>query len=104
MDALVVVSTIKKKLSEATGLTVSRDAVEWVNAQTCLAVGLCASLGRRTPVGRLMAPPKAKASQIESWRQAHALLKRMVDRLPADSPRRECQDFKDAVAILAAGE
>jgi hypothetical protein len=54
---LIVESACKSALKEASGAkTVSREALDWLNAQAGLMVDIVAAMGSQTPGGRLMAP------------------------------------------------
>jgi hypothetical protein len=59
----VITSAVKEELKVRSGLdTISSEAIDWVNSQVSGLLDLCASTGRRTPGGRLMAPPAAAAA------------------------------------------
>ena len=59
----VIASVVKEELKARSGLaTISSEAIDWVNSQVEPLLDLCASTGRRTPGGRLMAPPPAVAA------------------------------------------
>ena len=56
----IIASAVKEELKVRSGLaTISSEALDWVNEQVGPLLDLCASTGRRTPGGRLMAPPAA---------------------------------------------
>lgn len=56
----IVTSIVKEELKARSGLgTISTEALDWVNEQVSGILDVCASTGRRTPGGRLMAPPEA---------------------------------------------
>ena len=56
----IVTSIVKEELKARSGLgTISTEALDWVNAQVSGILDACAATGRRTPGGRLMAPPEA---------------------------------------------
>lgn len=54
----IITSVVKEELKARSGLaTISSEALDWVNEQVSGILDACASTGRRTPGGRLMAPP-----------------------------------------------
>lgn len=56
----IVTSIVKEELKARSGLgTISTEALDWVNDQVSGILDVCAATGRRTPGGRLMAPPAA---------------------------------------------
>ncbi len=58
----IVTSAVKEELKARSGLaTISSEAIDWVNDQVGPLLDRCAATGRRTPGGRLMAPPAAAA-------------------------------------------
>jgi len=58
----IIASVVKEELKARSGLqTISTEALDWVNEQVSGILDRCAQTGRRTPGGRLMAPP-AEAS------------------------------------------
>lgn len=59
MDKKVIIaSVVKEELKARSGLeTISSEAIDWVNDQVGAILDTCAKTGRRTPGGRLMAPP-----------------------------------------------
>lgn len=60
----ITASVVKEELKARSGLaTISSEALDWVNEQVSGILDLCASTGRRTPGGRLMAPPPAAAAK-----------------------------------------
>lgn len=62
-NAYIVESQTRRALAaESQAATISTEALAWVNARTLDAIRQCAATGRRTPSGRLMAPPDAKAA------------------------------------------
>jgi hypothetical protein len=57
----IIASAVKEELKARSGLaTISSEALDWVNDQVGALLDICANTGRRTPGGRLMAPPDAK--------------------------------------------
>jgi hypothetical protein len=59
----IITSAVKEELKARSGLgTISSEALDWVNSQVSSLLDLCADTGRRTPGGRLMAPPPAGTS------------------------------------------
>ena len=57
----IITSVVKEELKARSGLaTISSEAIDWVNAQVGPLLDVCAATGRRTPGGRLMAPPAAE--------------------------------------------
>lgn len=64
MDKKVIIaSVVKEELKARSGLeTISSEAIDWVNDQVGAILDVCAQTGRRTPGGRLMAPPPAAAA------------------------------------------
>ena len=59
----IIASVVKEELKARSGLeTISSEALDWVNEQVSGILDACAQTGRRTPGGRLMAPPAAAAS------------------------------------------
>lgn len=57
----IIASAVKEELKARSGLeTISSEALDWVNEQIGGILDICANTGRRTPGGRLMAPPEAK--------------------------------------------
>ncbi len=59
----IVTSVVKEELKARSGLaTISSDALDWVNEQVGGILDACVKTGRRTPGGRLMAPPAAAAA------------------------------------------
>ena len=64
MDKKVIIaSVVKEELKARSGLeTISSEAIDWVNDQVGAILDVCAQTGRRTPGGRLMAPPAAAAA------------------------------------------
>lgn len=59
---LIIASVVKEELKARSGLgTISSEAIDWVNDQVEALLDICANTGRRTPGGRLMAPPPAAA-------------------------------------------
>jgi len=57
----IIASAVKEELKARSGLeTISSEALDWVNEQVGGILDACAKTGRRTPGGRLMAPPEAK--------------------------------------------
>ena len=65
MDKKVIIaSVVKEELKARSGLeTISSEAIDWVNDQVGAILDVCAQTGRRTPGGRLMAPPAAAAAE-----------------------------------------
>jgi hypothetical protein len=60
---LIIASAVKEELKARSGLaTISSEAIDWVNSQVEPLLDLCANTGRRTPGGRLMAPPPVAAA------------------------------------------
>ncbi len=60
---LITASVVKEELKARSGLgTISSEAIDWVNSQVEPILDICANTGRRTPGGRLMAPPAAAAA------------------------------------------
>lgn len=58
----IIASVVKEELKARSGLeTISSEAIDWVNDQVGPILDRCAQTGRRTPGGRLMAPPAAAA-------------------------------------------
>lgn len=58
----IIASVVKAELIARSGLaTISSEAIDWVNEQVGPILDQCASTGRRTPGGRLMAPPPVAA-------------------------------------------
>lgn len=58
-NAYIVESATRRALAEESkAATISSEALAWVNGQTVAAILQCAATGRRTPSGRLMAPPE----------------------------------------------
>ena len=56
----IISSVVKEELKARSGLgTISSEALDWVNEQVGPLLDICAATGRRTPGGRLMAPPAA---------------------------------------------
>ena len=56
----IIASVVKEELKARSGLeTISSEALDWVNEQVGGILDVCAQTGRRTPGGRLMAPPAA---------------------------------------------
>ena len=56
----IIASAVKEELKVRSGLaTISSEALDWVNEQVSPLLDICANTGRRTPGGRLMAPPAA---------------------------------------------
>lgn len=56
----IITSVVKEELKARSGLaTISSEAIDWVNEQVGPILDRCAATGRRTPGGRLMAPPDA---------------------------------------------
>ena len=56
----IIASAVKEELKARSGLgTISSEALDWVNDQVGALLDICANTGRRTPGGRLMAPPAA---------------------------------------------
>ena len=56
----IIASVVKEELKARSGLaTISSEALDWVNEQVGPLLDVCARTGRRTPGGRLMAPPSA---------------------------------------------
>ena len=54
----IIASAVKEELKVRSGLqTISTEALDWVNEQVGGILDRCAQTGRRTPGGRLMAPP-----------------------------------------------
>ena len=54
----IIASAVKEELKARSGLaTISSEALDWVNDQVGPLLDICANTGRRTPGGRLMAPP-----------------------------------------------
>lgn len=66
MDKKVIIaSVVKEELKARSGLeTISSEAIDWVNDQIGPILDQCAKTGRRTPGGRLMAPPAAAAAEV----------------------------------------
>ena len=63
----VIASVVKEELKARSGLaTISSEAIDWVNEQVGPILDLCAQTGRRTPGGRLMAPPAAAPAAPEA--------------------------------------
>ena len=63
----IITSVVKEELKARSGLaTISSEAIDWVNDQVGPILDRCAATGRRTPGGRLMAPPDAAAPAAES--------------------------------------
>ena len=59
----IIASVVKEELKARSGLeTISSEALDWVNEQVSGILDACAQTGRRTPGGRLMAPPAAAAA------------------------------------------
>ena len=59
----IIASVVKEELKARSGLeTISSEALDWVNEQVSGIIDACAQTGRRTPGGRLMAPPAAIAA------------------------------------------
>ena len=59
----IVTSIVKEELKARSGLaTISSDALDWVNDQVSGILDVCVNTGRRTPGGRLLAPPAASAA------------------------------------------
>ena len=57
----IIASAVKEELKVRSGLeTISSEALDWVNEQVGGILDACAKNGRRTPGGRLMAPPEPK--------------------------------------------
>ena len=65
MDKKVIIaSVVKEELKARSGLeTISSEAIDWVNDQVGAILDVCAKTGRRTPGGRLMAPPAVAAAE-----------------------------------------
>lgn len=62
----IIASVVKEELKARSGLeTISSEALDWVNEQVSGILDACAQTGRRTPGGRLMAPPAAVAPAVE---------------------------------------
>ena len=62
----IITSAVKEELKARSGLaTISSEALDWVNEQVSGILDICANTGRRTPGGRLMAPP-APAAPVET--------------------------------------
>lgn len=62
----IITSVVKEELKARSGLgTISSEAIDWVNEQVGPLLDVCASTGRRTPGGRLMAPPAAAPAADE---------------------------------------
>ena len=62
----IIASIVKEELKARSGLeTISSEALDWVNEQVGGILDACARTGRRTPGGRLMAPPAAAAPAAE---------------------------------------
>ena len=62
----IIASVVKEELKARSGLeTISSEALDWVNDQVGGILDACAQTGRRTPGGRLMAPPAAAAAAVE---------------------------------------
>ena len=60
----IVTSIVKEELKARSGLaTISSEAIDWVNEQVGPILDKCAQTGRRTPGGRLMAPPAEAAPE-----------------------------------------
>ena len=60
---LIIASVVKAELIARSGLaTISSEAIDWVNSQVEPILDICAKTGRRTPGGRLMAPPAPVAT------------------------------------------
>ena len=56
----IVTSIVKEELKARSGLaTISSEALDWVNEQVSGILDECVKTARRTPGGRLMAPPPA---------------------------------------------
>ncbi len=56
----ITASVVKEELKARSGLeTISSEALDWVNEQVSGILDVCVQTGRRTPGGRLMAPPAA---------------------------------------------
>jgi hypothetical protein len=54
----ITASVVKAELITRSGLeTISSEAIDWVNSQVSAILDTCVATGRRTPGGRLMAPP-----------------------------------------------
>ena len=63
----IIASVVKEELKARSGLeTISSEALDWVNEQVSGILDACAQTGRRTPGGRLMAPPAAAAAAVEA--------------------------------------
>ena len=63
----IIASVVKEELKARSGLeTISSEALDWVNEQVSGILDACAQTGRRTPGGRLMAPPAAAAPAVEA--------------------------------------
>ena len=63
----IIASVVKEELKARSGLeTISSEALDWVNEQVSGILDACAQTGRRTPGGRLMAPPPAAAPAVEA--------------------------------------
>ena len=59
----IIASVVKEELKARSGLeTISSEALDWVNEQVSAILDTCAQTGRRTPGGRLMAPPAGAAA------------------------------------------
>ena len=64
-QSFIVGSTVRRALAEASAATtISAEALAWVNDRAAEAVALCAASGRRTPSGRLMAPPEGAPASL----------------------------------------
>ena len=63
----IIASAVKEELKARSGLgTISSEALDWGNDQVSGILDACAQTGRRTPGGRLMAPPAAAAAAVEA--------------------------------------
>ena len=94
----IITSVVKEELKARSGLaTISSEAIDWVNDQVGPILDRCATAGRRTPGGRLMAPPEAAAQLVRAIAEDSRLPQLRIERIDGHGI-----DTEPVAAITAA--